>query len=453
MVSFKHDDAGTPEHRWSQDWRSEARFSVESLFDGRLPERVIVVAAHPDDETLGAAGLVRRLAHAGVATDIVVATNGEASHPHSPTHTPVQLAGVRRRELEDAVEMLAPSARVRFLDLPDGALAADELVGLLRHEINSGGRTGERTLLVAPWRGDGHGDHEAAGHAAAQLAAELNLPLLEYPVWLWHWATPDSPEVPWDQLTVLDLAGDEQTLKQSALLMHASQTTPLSENPGDEALLGPGFLEHFTRGFETFIPTPAAGVFERLHAGSDDPWGLQDRFYERRKRSVALALLPRERFVATLELGCSIGVLSAELAARSDSLLALDISPTAVAATHRRLAGFPWAEASVASIPQDWPAGQFDLVVISEVGYFLTRAQLLDVVARVVDSLAPDGVVLLCHWRHPVDGWELDGDTVHELFRGASQLAVFAEHSEEDFRIDLLVRPPAVSVARSTGVL
>ena len=225
---------------------------------------------------------------------------------------------------------------------PTASLAADELVGLLRHEIESGGRTGERTLLVAPWRGDGHGDHEAAGHAAAQLAAELNLPLLEYPVWLWHWATPDSPEVPWDQLTVLDLAGDEQTLKQSALLMHASQTTPLSDESGRRSPAGPGFLEHFTRGFETFIPTPASGVFERLHAGSDDPWGLQDRFYERRKRSVALALLPRERFVATLELGCSIGVLSAELAARSDSLLALDISPTAVAATHRRLAGFPW---------------------------------------------------------------------------------------------------------------
>ncbi|WP_024477133.1 bifunctional PIG-L family deacetylase/class I SAM-dependent methyltransferase [Arthrobacter sp. CAL618] len=453
MVTFSHEDAGTPEHRWSQDWRSDARLSIEALFDGRMPERVIVVAAHPDDETLGAAGLVRRLARAGVATDIVVATNGEASHPNSPTHTAVQLAELRRIELEQAVELLAPSARTHFLNLPDGGLDAEELAEQLRRIVAAGGRPGERTLLVAPWRGDGHGDHEAGGTAAAQLAAELNLPLLEYPVWLWHWATPDSSEVPWNQLEILDLAGDEQTLKQSALLMHASQTAPLSDEPGDEALLAPGFLDHFARGFEAFIPTPSSGVFERLHADTDDPWGLKDRFYERRKRSVALALLPRERFAASLELGCSIGVLSAELAARTDSLLALDISPTAVAATQERLSDYPEATARVASVPRNWPSGQFDLIVISEVGYFLSRTQLLDVVARAVASLAADGVILLCHWRHPIDGWELDGDTVHELFRSASSLAVFAEHREEDFRIDLLVRPPAVSVARATGVL
>ncbi|MHA7154433.1 PIG-L family deacetylase [Arthrobacter sp. TMN-50] len=453
MVSFTHDEAGTPEQSWSQDWRSDARLSIEDLFDGRMPERLVVVAAHPDDETLGAAGLVRRLARAGVATDIVIATNGEASHPDSPTHTPAQLADVRRRELGEAVELLAPSARTHFLHLPDGSLVVNDLAMQLRRIVGEGGRPGERTLLVAPWRGDGHGDHEAAGAAAALIAAELNMPLLEYPVWLWHWATPDSPEVPWEHLEVLDLAGDEQALKQSALLLHASQTAALSEAPGDEALLAPTFLEHFARGFETFIPTPSAGVFERLHAGADDPWGLQDRFYERRKRAVALALLPRERFAATLELGCSIGVLSAELEARSDSLLALDISPTAVAATQRRLADFPAATARVASVPRDWPAGAFDLIVISEVGYFLTRTQLLDVVARAVASLTPDGVVLLCHWRHPVDGWELDGDTVHELFRGSSSLALFAEQCEEDFRIDLFVHPPAVSVARATGVL
>ncbi|MFD1845487.1 bifunctional PIG-L family deacetylase/class I SAM-dependent methyltransferase [Arthrobacter flavus] len=452
-MTFSHEDAGTPEHRWSQDWRSDARLSIEALFDGRMPERVIVVAAHPDDETLGAAGLVRRMARAGVAMDIVVATNGEASHPNSPTHTAVQLAELRQIELEQAVELLAPSARTHFLNLPDGGLDAEELAEQLRRIVAAGGRPGERTLLVAPWRGDGHADHEAGGLAAAQLAAELNLPLLEYPVWLWHWATPDSSEAPWDQLEILELAGDEQTLKQSALLMHASQTAPLSDEPGDEALLAPGFLDHFARGFETFIPTPSSGVFERLHADADDPWGLQDRFYERRKRSVALALLPRERFAASLELGCSIGVLSAELAARTDSLLALDISPTAVAATQERLSDYPGATARVASVPRDWPPGDFDLIVISEVGYFLSRTQLLDVVARAVASLAADGVILLCHWRHPIDGWELDGDTVHELFRSASSLAVFAEHREEDFRIDLLVRPPAVSVARATGVL
>lgn len=451
MVSFTHHDAGTPESAWRSDWRAERQLDIEALFSGRLPERVVILAAHPDDETLAAAGLLTRLAQLGVAADVVVATNGEASHPGSATHSPERLAAMRRLELNDAVAVLAPQATVHFLDLPDGAVREEAIMGPLRAVLDAG--TAERTLLAAPWHRDGHPDHDAAGRAARRLAHERGLPLLEYPIWLWHWAEPDSAEVPWEGLRVLRLESRDLELKRSALLLHASQTAPLSPEEGDEVMLNQAVLEHFNRGFEAFVVTEATGVFERLHAGSEDPWGYVDRFYERRKRAVILALLPQERFGSVLELGCSVGVLSAELAERADSLVALDISPTAVERASVRLNEFEKAEARVGTIPEDWPEDSFDLIVLSETGYYLSPAGLRETVVRTVQSLAAEGVVLLCHWRHPVDGWALDGDAVHAQFLDASGLAVLASHTEEDFRIDVLVRPPAVSVARRTGVL
>ena len=96
MVSFTHDGAGTPESHW-RTWehdRTAGDLQVEALFDGRLPARFLLLAAHPDDETLGAGGLLARLARDGVRCDVVVLTDGEGSHPDSPTHTPARLAEV-----------------------------------------------------------------------------------------------------------------------------------------------------------------------------------------------------------------------------------------------------------------------------------------------------------------------------------------------------------------------
>ncbi len=119
----------------------------------------------------------------------------------------------------------------------------------------------------------------------------------------------------------------------------------------------------------------------------------------------------------------------------------------------RRLAGRSGVEFAQLRVPQEWPVGSFDLVVLSEVGYYCGPADLSALIAAAASSLTADGVLLACHWRHPVAEYPTSGDHVHERLREESGLVVLAEHLEEDFRLDVLVRPPAVSVARRTGLL
>ena len=451
MVNFTHQQTGTAEAMWRRGWKATRQLAVESLFDGRLPERAVLLAAHPDDETLGAGGLLARLAVAGVELDIVVASDGEASHPQSSTHSQERLAEVRRAEMESAMMLLAPAGRLHFLGLPDGGLSPDAVGEALRPVLEE--EPLRRTLLISPWRLDGHPDHEAVGAAAAIFSRERGWPLLEYPIWLWHWGVPEALEDLWDELNVVQLSRNEQELKRSAARVHASQTAALSDQPGDEVLLGTGVLEHFEREFETFLVTRTESVFEQLHATEQDPWKYLDSHYERRKRGITLAVLPRDTFENTLEIGCSVGLLTRDLAARSASLTALDTSRSAVQRARERVRVFPGAQVLEETVPEDWPAGTFDLIVLSETGYYLSARQLGVLIGRIVGSLAADGVVLLCHWRHPIDGWELDGDAVHQQFRSSSGLRVQARLEEEDFLLELFGHAGMPSAAAAEGLV
>ena len=449
MVSFTHQDASQDEALWRK--ALEGTPELQTVLSG-VPERLVVLAAHPDDETLGAGGLIAALAAAGTSIDVIVATAGEASHPGSETHSPGQLAQIREQELRDAVAELAPQARVRLLGLPDGALAGcrDQVRQALKDAADSGTGT---LWVAAPWQQDGHTDHDAAGEVAAAFTQAERIPLLEYPIWLWHWGTPrDIP----GELFVFPLGPQEAQAKRTAMAAHHSQVNPLSDLPGDEVLLGAEILEHFERPFESFritAPRTAQLVFEDLYARSVDPWNFEGSFYEHRKRALTLAMLPRESFGCVFEPGCSIGVLTAELARRADSVTAMDISTRALELARQRVGSAAGVELVEGSIPEHWPGGTFDLVVISEIGYFLTREQLRETVKRTAASLSPDGVLLLCHWRHPNEGWPLTGDDVHDAFLNDSGLERLSAHLEEDFRIDVLVPPPAESVARREGLL
>jgi LmbE family N-acetylglucosaminyl deacetylase len=252
MVTFRHTDRTSSEAGWRNWplWEAAAPLPTAGL--GHL----IVVSAHPDDETLGAAGLIQHAARRGASITVVVATDGEASHPDSRTWSPSRLAAARRAELAHAVRLLAPAARIRFLGLGDGQLSGRvQRLEALLHAV-AGSRTGPgATALAAPWRGDGHPDHEAAGSAAAAAAAGAGAVLLEYPVWLWHWGTPGQPGVPWDRFRVLRLDPAMRRLKAAAMAAHTTQVAPLSALPGDEVLLGSEVLEHFGRDFESFILT------------------------------------------------------------------------------------------------------------------------------------------------------------------------------------------------------
>ena len=456
MVTFDHREAGTPQ----AEWRASSRWSAVDPLDAAHITRLIVVAAHPDDETLGAAGLMTRVARAGGQVSVVLATDGEASHPLSPTHTPGQLGERRSREVAHAVEMLAPGSFVTRLGLPDGALKYHTAALRAGIEAAIAGCEGPVTLAV-PWRGDGHGDHRVVGEVAAEIAREMGVDLLEYPIWLWHWSTPDDPRMPWENLRTLALSPEEHAAKKQAMALHASQTEPLSSASGDEILLREEFLEHFTRPVEVYVRAEARAepssltrkFFDEFYAGRTDPWGFESRWYEQRKRAITMASLPRERFHRALEVGCSIGVLTEQLAARCNYVLATDIAAQPLGVARERLSAQPHVEFRQMAAQDQWPSGSFDLIVLSEVGYYLSFDELALLIRRVAGSLSAEGVLVACHWRHLVQDYPLSGDEVHALIQKDPSLARLLRHEEEDFVLEVFSPPPAISVARETGLI
>lgn len=460
MVSFDHRDEGTTNATWlaADAWGEAAQLSLDGV---RL---LVVVAAHPDDESLGAGGLMAMAHAAGIPVTVIVATLGEHSHPDSPTLSPTELAALRRVEVVRAIDELAPGSAVHLLGLRDGCLR--ENVEPLRRAVAAAIDEGEGVLIASPWRGDGHPDHTAAGDAAAAAAETSGATHLEYPIWGWHQSAPDSKEWPWARVRTLPLGQKEVARKITALELHRSQTEPLSDLPGDEAIVSPMFSEHFHRDFETFFVSEkearppgrshtslAQGYFDAFYEGRADPWGFETRWYERRKRALALAALPRRRYASALEVGCSIGVTTAELASRVDRLLAIDIAEAPLAVARERLADEPRVRFERRTLPQEWPGETFDLIVVSEVGYYLSLDGLEQLVRRIATGLRPGGAVIVCHWRHPVTDYPLRGDQVHDAFRRCDDLVRVGGYDDDDFLLDVFGLQGATSVAAEEGLV
>lgn len=437
-ASFTHDGVGTDAEAWRAHPRWGHAPELTLVNQDRPCTRLVVVAAHPDDESLGAGGLIATAAARGLDVYVVLLTAGEGSHPDSPTITRHALATRRLGEAERALGILAPDAPLVFLGASDGGVAEVEAaVTTSLVDLIGDGRT---TLLVAPWREDGHTDHEAAGRAAAAAARRTGARLVEYPIWMWH---KDAPQAaPWDRMRRLDLSERVTQRKWLAIQAHATQVKPLSEAPEDAVLLSGRVLAHFSAPVEHFVTDAATdAALDELHEREPDPWGVDVRWYEARKRQLTLAALPRPQFRRALEVGCSRGTLAAQLAGRCDRLVAVDSSRTAAAEARVRLGNLDGVEVHELDVPRDWPEGRFDLVVVSETGYFLSPDDVDALIQRIRGCLEPDGVVLLCHWRHPVEGWVLDGPDVHDLFRASSLPPEVAHYVERDFEISVLCRP------------
>jgi LmbE family N-acetylglucosaminyl deacetylase len=439
-VSFDHRTAGSAEASWA------SRLADLPKLDLPVGANVLVLAAHPDDETLGAGGLIARAAATGCGVTVVIATDGEASHPCSPSHLPGQLAAMRRAEVDAAVRTLAAGARLRLLHLPDGALTEhrDLLAAAIAEELSAA------DLVVSPWCGDGHPDHEACAEVVTQLLAARPHPAQhwQYPIWFWHWGDPDAA-LP--HLARLDLDEDALAAKQRALDCHRSQHQPLSDAAGDEAILPPHVVARFRRDYECFVVTGAAsepGYFDELYRRSPDPWGLDHRFYEQRKRELVLASLPRPTFRRAFEPGCATGALTERLAGRCAEVVAWDGAAAGLAAARSRLAANPHVHLEQRRIPDDWPGGRFDLVVLSEVGYYCPDLDLL--AARIIDALDADGVLLACHWRRPAPDHPHRAEDVHAAI--GRELHRIVRHDEDDFLLEVWTRSGR-SVASETGIV
>lgn len=198
--------------------------------------------------------------------------------------------------------------------------------------------------------------------------------------------------------------------------------------------------------------TVSMSYFDSLYADSEDPWDYRHRWYEARKRDLTLAMLPHQRYAQGYEPGCSTGELSRRLADRCDRLLVSDGNASAVATASERLADQGHVEVRHLLLPGAWPQGSFDLIVISEIGYYLGADGLDTLLAQAQRALLPGGVLLGCHWRHPIEGCALTGDQVHSRMAALPGLHRLSQLEEADFVLTLWSSDPT-SVARREQLL
>jgi len=240
---------GAQEEQW-QDchwlWR-QPRTSLRRLLAGA--QRVVVVAPHPDDEILACGGLMAGAALRGVAVQVVAVTDGEACYPDEPWWTPTRLRHARRQELREALAELGVDGRATLhLGIADGAVAGHEqgLTDWLGQTLRAD------DLVLAPWKFDGHPDHEAASRAARTASRALGCKYMEYPVWGWHWLDPGCAHLAWESPQVLDITAFA-TCKQRAIRQFRTQTGEV-EQLQSPPILPAHVLARFQRSHEVFLP-------------------------------------------------------------------------------------------------------------------------------------------------------------------------------------------------------
>lgn len=420
-----------------QAWRRAIEEHRPAAFDATAHRRVVVVAAHPDDETLGAGGALRALHAAGTAITLVVATDGEAAYPGLDVDARTDLARTRRAELDAALRAQGlADVPVHWLGLPDSGLTehADALRDALRPHLAAA------DAYLAPWPEDPHPDHRAAGLAAA-AAAPVTTHGWSYPIWMWAWTAPTAAAVPWSRARVVPLDADAIAARRAGVACFASQVG--SGPDGSPAVLAAGLLDHVDRDHDLLFREPrrSSAPVERFAAlyADGDPWRTGS-WYERRKRGVVLACLPRERYEVAFEPGCGAGELTAVLAERCGVILASDPVGDAVARAGEAAASVPAIQVEQAALPAAVPAGPLDLAVFSEVLYYLDDATVEETLDRTLAALRPGADVVAVHWR----GWpsEAPRDAVatHRLLSDRPELHVLVEHVDEEFLLHVLRR-------------
>ena len=182
--------------------------------------------------------------------------------------------------------------------------------------------------------------------------------------------------------------------------------------------------------------------FDRLYREDPDPWRFETSPYEHAKYEATLAALPRPHYGRALEVGCSVGVLTERLAARCERLLAVDVARRALDRARARCRDQPHVTFHEMRVPQAFPPGRFDLVVVSEVGYYWSLPDLRRALGCFRAHLEPGGHLLLIHWTPRIEEAPLTGDQVHDrlLAEGPPALQHVAGRRAQRYRLDVMVR-------------
>jgi trans-aconitate methyltransferase len=190
---------------------------------------------------------------------------------------------------------------------------------------------------------------------------------------------------------------------------------------------------------ETSVDTE---YFIGLYLAKNDPWDVATKWHDRRKYAVTVASLPRERYRRAYEPGCSIGLLTRMLAARCDAVVATDSVDAAVTQARDTVRDLRHVRVDRAWLPADLPDGTFDLIVIGDLLYYLSAADLRATLDGLVSRLEPGGDLAAVHFRDRENGGNYDGFNAHAELVGRPDLKPVVHHEDDWFLLDILRRRP-----------
>jgi SAM-dependent methyltransferase len=183
----------------------------------------------------------------------------------------------------------------------------------------------------------------------------------------------------------------------------------------------------------------APEYFDDVYNAADDPWNFISSEYEAAKYAATVAALPNKNYHSAFEIGCSIGVLTEMLAALCQSLLAIDVNEKALNQARLRCGNLPNVRFRKMVVPDEFPDDNFDLIIVSEVGYYLSAADWKRAGEQIISRLNWSGVVVLVHWTHFVADYPQTGDAVHDSFAelSAGKLKHLDSKRTDDYRLDV----------------
>ena len=440
--------------------------------------RVVVAVAHPDDEVLGAGAIIADLAARGASIETIIVSRGEGAIPGLDAESQEQLAHERRDESTRAAEVLGAPTPL-FLGLPDGGLQDHEfriseaIAAAMRRMPTGGARSGVgETVVLTHWVHDGHPDHEAVGRAAAAAVERVrhtapHTRLVSFPVWALHWDTPQDGIVPWARAARAELDPAAFDRKTRAARVFRSQNAPWPDESSGDPVMPAHVVQRLLEVPEWVIldsfAQPREAVDSRAHleglySRNTDPWGLETSAYEADKRDATLAALPRERYRFCFEPGCSVGVLTLALARRADRVEAWDPVDRALDRARERVAarvrdGDRDAQRvtlvrRALTTGDDEQATQLgprgaDLIVLSEMLYFIPHAELRAILTGLVERAEPGAHIVAVHWRHPVAGWPEGGSATHDVLLATPGLThLRRDAASADYLIDVCAVAP-----------
>lgn len=402
-----------------------------------MTNRLLVIAPHPDDELLAAGAIMARHAETGGEVSVMVVTDGGRSDPVAIRRN---LVVQRRAECRAGlIRMLGACPPLLFLDEPDGALDAAAVdcgpLSPLRQFLAKY----PPTQIITTDPADGHSDHKAAfGLAARVVGAGYGERLYAAPVS----QRIDGPfdSAPYDVLPT----GRHAIEKQAALACHISQiqtSTGFALQPAHLSAIAQ--TEYLRLAFDRYEPSGGAvdeSHFETMFAASSDPWNYDGALYEADRFERTIGALSDRRYGRAVELGCANGALTARLAPLCDVLLAVDTAPAAIAHARKRLRDTPHVTICRARLPEGLPTGPFDLIVASDVLYYLGLQGIVELSALLDAAAASGARLLMANWLGDTAA-RLTGEMAAEALLAMSQgwRRIYADRTPQ-LRIDVLER-------------